>query len=65
MGQMALFESNGEEDFSNIKFCKPGPRMSYEDSVAFIRMKGGQMLDLEEAKAFINSRDQPPYQGED
>ena len=62
---MALFESNGEEDFSSYKWCKPGPKMSYEDSEAFIRMKGGRMLTLEEAQNFINSLDQPPCHGED
>ena len=65
MGQLAFFESNGEEDFSSFKYCKPGPRMGYEDAVAFIKMKGGQMLNLEEARAYINSRDQSPYHGED
>ena len=54
---MALFESNGEEDFSSYKWGKPGPRMSYEDSYNFIRMKGGRMLTLEEARNYLKSLD--------
>ena len=62
---MALFELNGIENFSSYKWCKPGPKMSYEDSEAFIRMKGGRMLTLEEARDYLNSLNQPPCHGED
>ena len=54
---MALFESNGEEDFSSYKWVKPGPRMTYKDSYNFIRMKGGRMLTLEEARNYLKSLD--------
>ena len=62
---MALFESNGEEDFSSYKWGKLETRMSYEDSYNFIRMKGGRMLTLEEARNYLKSLDEAPCHGED
>jgi len=40
----------------NIKHYKPGHRLDYAASVAYVEAMGGQLLTLEEAQTFVNGK---------
>jgi len=47
-----------------IKHYKPGHRLDYAGSVAYVEHMGGQLLTLEEAQTFMNGKALYPNEGQ-